>query len=108
MTPYSLFVTPYFPMNHHGLHHLHRRKRVHNKKYQPYPHPHKFKALIDHLVYFVGIIGPMFGAVQAYKIWSTQNAAGVSVMMFGSHIFFQHGLADVCFSSQRKTSYRDV
>ena len=75
-------------VNDNGLYHVQKRKRAHDKKLEPYPHPHKFKGFIDHLVYVVGILGPMFGAAQVYKIWSTQNAAGVSLLMFGSHIVF--------------------
>ena len=51
-------------VNDNGLYHVQKRKRAHDKKLEPYPHPHKF------------------------KIRSTQNAAGVSLLMFGSHIVF--------------------
>ncbi len=74
----------------HGLYHLHRRKRAHDKskKLEPYPHPHRFKAFIDHTVYCIGVIGPLLGGVQAYKIWSTQDARGVSLSLFGFNIIF--------------------
>ena len=71
-----------------ALHHLQKRKRDNDQKLEPYPHPHKFKAFIDNMVYAAGILGPMFGVAQVYKIWSTQNAAGISLLMFGSHIAF--------------------
>ncbi|PLX28814.1 hypothetical protein C0581_00785 [Candidatus Parcubacteria bacterium] len=71
-----------------ALHHLNKRKRVHTKELEPYPHPRKFKAFVDHAVYAAGILGPMFGALQVYKIWSTQNASGVSLSLFGSHVVF--------------------
>ncbi len=65
----------------HPLHHLHKRKRIHQNKEQ-YPHPHSFKRFMDHLVYVMGIIGPLMGSLQAYKIWSEKNAGGVSVPLF--------------------------
>ncbi len=74
----------------HGLYHLHRRKRIHNKKkeYEPYPHPEKFKAMIDRIVYLIGVLGPALGGVQAYKIWTTKNATGVSLSLFGFNMIF--------------------
>ena len=76
--------------NGQGLYHLHRRKRAHNKtkKLQPYPHPDKFPAFIDRVVYFIGVIGPLLGGVQVYKIWSTQDATGVSLSLFGFSMIF--------------------
>ena len=69
------------------IHHLHKRKRIHQKK-EKYPHPNKFKYYLDHLIYLVGVLAPLSGAVQSYKIWAYQNASGVSLFMFGSHIVF--------------------
>ena len=76
------------------LHHIQKRKRLYQKrknlkkKYEPYPHPNKLKASVDDLVYAVGVLGPLFGSVQVYKIWVYKDAAGVSVLLFGSGIIF--------------------
>lgn len=69
-----------------ALHHLHKRKRAHQKK-ETYPHPNKLKFFWDHLIYVVGILNPLAGSTQAYKIWAEQTADGVSIVMFAFNIF---------------------
>ena len=69
------------------LHHIHKRKRVH-KELEQYPHPNRLKQVMDKLVYAVGILGPAFGTTQVYKIWTEQNASGISLAMFGPHMLF--------------------
>ncbi len=64
------------------IHHIHKRKRIH-QKHEKYPHPKKGKRYIDRIVYIFGIIGPLTGAAQSYKIWSLKEAAGLSIIMFG-------------------------
>ena len=68
------------------IHHIHKRKLV-TKNNDPYPHPDKLKRYLDHLVYFFGVIGPLTGAVQAYKIWQIKDATGVSLTMFVFGVF---------------------
>lgn len=70
----------------HPVHHLHKRKRIHHKQEQ-YPHPHPFKRFLDHAIYVIGIVAPLIGGTQAYKIWSEQTAAGVSLTMFAFNLF---------------------
>lgn len=67
------------------FHHLHKRKRIHQHKEQ-YPHPHPHKRMVDKLVYVVGVITPLLTAQQAYMIFSTQVATGVSIVTFGGFI----------------------
>ena len=62
-----------------GLHHFHRRKRIYIN-HEPYPHPNKWKRLMDKLIYIVGIIGPIMTIPQILKIWIDKNAAGISVI----------------------------
>lgn len=73
-----------------GFFHINRRKRIYDahKTYEPYPHPDKFKATVDHVVYIIGIIGPLLGGVQAYKIWHLRDATGVSLSLFGFNMMF--------------------
>ena len=66
------------PVHNPGLHHFHRRKRIY-LKHEPYPHPDKWKRLIDKLVYVVGIAGPVMTLPQVTKIWLNKNAAGISL-----------------------------
>lgn len=62
-----------------GLHHFYKRKRIH-EKHEPYPHPQKFKRIMDKLIYVVGIVGPIFTLPQLFKIWIGKNATGVSAI----------------------------
>ena len=70
----------------HGLHHFHKRKRIH-QKLEPYPHPNKWKRLVDHLIYVVGIFGPIMTVPQLLKIWVEKNAAGVSAVSWTAYFF---------------------
>ncbi len=68
------------------IHHYHVRKRVFHKD-EPYPHPDRFKRLLDRSVYFVGVIGPIMTLPQLYMIWHNQNAEGVSIWTWGAYGF---------------------
>lgn len=63
----------------HGLHHFHKRKRIH-KKLEQYPNPDKFKRFMDNAIYGIGIFGPIMTIPQVWTIWIHQNAAGVSTI----------------------------
>lgn len=70
------------------IYHIHRRRRVHRKKfyknkYQPYPHPDRFKRVVDYLVYAVTIFVPTMTALQASKIWLEKDAEGISIVTWG-------------------------
>ena len=62
-----------------GLHHFHRRKRIYIN-HEPYPHPDKWKRLMDKLIYFVALVGPIMTLPQVIKIWIEKNAAGISII----------------------------
>ncbi len=64
-----------------GLHHLHKRKRQ-TKKLEPYPHPEPLKRFLDHIIYAVCILTPMIVLPQVWKIWSEQNASGISLITY--------------------------
>ena len=68
-----------------ALHHVHKRKRIHLKK-EAYPHPGKLKNFFDRLVYIVGILMPIFTIPQAWAIWSTGTAAGVSLTTWTANL----------------------
>ena len=46
---------------------------------------HKKSPLIDRLIYFGGIIGPIMTVPQVYQIWAGKNAAGVSVLSWSAY-----------------------
>ena len=62
-----------------AIHHLHKRKRIH-EKHEKYPHPNKWKNLLDKLIYIVAIIGPSTAIPQIVKIWVHKTAEGVSIV----------------------------
>lgn len=66
-------------MPHHslGTHHLHVRKRIH-QKHEHYPHPNKLKRVLDKAVYAIGAFGLIMTIPQITIIWVEKNAAGVS------------------------------
>lgn len=70
----------------HGFHHLHLRKRVH-QKLEKYPHPHKYKRIMDELVYVMGIFGPVMSLPQVIKIWSEQDASSISLLTWVAYLF---------------------
>jgi len=69
----------------HGLHHFHKRKRIY-QNHEQYPHPHKWKRLMDRFIYVVGVFGPLMTIPQVTKIWFEKNAAGVSVISWISYL----------------------
>ena len=69
------------PVQNPGLHHFHRRKRIY-LNHEPYPHPNKWKRLMDKLIYVVGIIGPIMTIPQVTKIWIEKNAGGISLIVW--------------------------
>ena len=62
-----------------GMHHLHKRKRVHELK-EPYPHPDKWLRAIDSLVFIVAMFGVVMTVPQVLEIWTTRSAASVSLI----------------------------
>ena len=71
-----------------NLHHLHIRKRIH-QKHEKYPHPNKWKRLIDRIVYIAAVTGPLLGLPQVIKIWAEKSTAGVSILTWGALIPYQ-------------------
>ena len=67
-----------------AIHHLHSRKRIH-QNLEPYPHPEKFKNLIDKLVYFVALFVIIMTLPQLAEIWINKNANGVSVLSWSAY-----------------------
>jgi len=70
-----------------GLHHFHKRKRIH-LKHEKYPHPNKGIRFLDKLIFVVGVLGPLMTIPQVIKIWVEHNAAGVSFLTWSSFLIF--------------------
>ena len=72
----------------HGIsHHLHKRKRVH-EKLEKFPHPHKGIKFLDEFLLLIAAISPLSTVPQIIKIYSTKNAIGVSKLTFSFFAFF--------------------
>lgn len=61
-----------------GLHHLSKRKRALDPL-DPYPHPEKWKNILDQLLYIVSVVMPLLILPQVYIIFVHRNVAGVSI-----------------------------
>ena len=72
-------------VNTKGFHHHNIRKRIH-QKYETYPHPDKFKRVLDKTIYIIGIIGPIMTIPQLIKIWVEKNASGVSAISWCAYL----------------------
>jgi len=60
-----------------ALFHLHKRKRFH-LNLEPFPHPKKWKKILDKIIYAAGIAASLLVIPQVVKIWFNQDASGVS------------------------------
>lgn len=66
-------------MQNQGHHHLHVRKRIY-KKLEAYPHPEAFRRLLDRLMVFIAIAGPLAALPQVYDVYTTHNVGGLSMI----------------------------
>lgn len=65
------------------MHHYHTRRRA-----EPFPARTYGMRLLDFVVYVAGIAGPLATVPQIVKIYSTQDAAGVSLMSWSIFALF--------------------
>lgn len=70
--------------------HIHKRERKarHHKKLKPYPSRNKKIHFLDRFLLFIGIVGPMTAIPQIYKIYSTMNSSGVSLLTWTFSMIF--------------------
>jgi uncharacterized protein with PQ loop repeat len=64
-----------------GIHHIHRRKRVHHNL-EPYPHKDKYVRLLDQLLLVIAIVAPIMSIPQVLKIYLHHNSSGISTFSF--------------------------
>jgi len=68
-----------------GPHHFQIRKRIH-QKHEPYPHPKKWKRIVDKMIYIAGFFVLAMTIPQLIKIWIEQNAAGISIITWSAYL----------------------
>jgi uncharacterized protein with PQ loop repeat len=66
------------------IHHLHKRKRIH-EKHEQYPHPQRLKRVVDRLIYVVGVFVPAMTALQSIKIWIEKDASGIALITWAGY-----------------------
>ncbi len=66
------------------MHHMHLRKRVH-QNLEPYPHPDKWKNLLDNLVFAFAMFSALMTVPQLVQVWGSGSAAGVSPLSWGAY-----------------------
>lgn len=67
------------------IRHIHKRKK-HAVKCEEYPHPQIAKRIMDRLIYVVCFATPIVAIPQAWKIWSKQNADGISLISYSGFL----------------------
>lgn len=78
------------------IHHIHKRKRRSKKLDATLPY-NPLKKMLDKIIYIVCILTPVLILPQIWRIWSEQNAAGISLityigLMIGNIIWIIYGL----------------
>lgn len=64
--------------------HKHTRKRLF-ENLEPYPHPNKWKNLVDKMIYFIAFFGIVFTIPQITNIWIDNNYEGVSLLSWSAY-----------------------
>jgi uncharacterized protein with PQ loop repeat len=60
------------------LHHIHKRKRLH-QKLEKYPHPQKWIRFLDKFLIIAAIVGPAMTIPQIVKIYSLRDASSIAL-----------------------------
>jgi len=68
-----------------GMHHLHKRKRVHELK-EPYPHPDKWISTLDSLVFVIALFSVVMTIPQVLDIWVNKSAQNVSLVSWAAYL----------------------
>lgn len=66
-----------------AMHHIHKRR-----KRKDIVNEGKFVKFLDRFLIIVGVISPMMTLPQIFKIYSAQNAAGVSIISWTFYAIF--------------------
>ncbi|MCK4997642.1 hypothetical protein KAS08_05030 [Candidatus Pacearchaeota archaeon] len=70
-----------------GVHHIHKRKRAH-EKLEKFPHNNKYIRGLDKFLIIIAIIGPLVALPQILQIFVLKNASGVSALSWGLYALF--------------------
>lgn len=70
-----------------GIHHVHRRKRAH-QKLSAYPHENKCVRFLDKFLIVIAVVGPLIALPQILQIFVSKDASGVSGLSWGLYAVF--------------------
>jgi uncharacterized protein with PQ loop repeat len=65
-----------------GLHHINKRKRVHNKKLKKYPNKDPKIKFLDNYMLLIGSMAPLFTIPQIIKIYTIKDSSGLEPVTF--------------------------
>lgn len=63
----------------HSLHHIHQRKRVH-EKHEPFPNPRPGIRFLDRLLVVLAVAGPLVSIPQIVTLYQTRATNGFSLI----------------------------
>lgn len=69
------------------VHHQNIRKRI-SIKHEPFPSHDKVKRAFDGVIYVAAFLAPIMHFPQLFKIWTSHNASGVSLISWASFSVF--------------------
>ncbi|MBD3157122.1 hypothetical protein GF369_04820 [Candidatus Peregrinibacteria bacterium] len=67
------------PVGTHVHHHIIHRKKKKKNKHKRGMRKHVKKNILDRMIYFAGIAGPVMTLPQVFKIWMEKSAEGVAL-----------------------------
>jgi len=70
-----------------GFHHLRSRVLI-GKDLEPFPARNSWKRFLDHLMYGVGVFGPLALLPQVVQIYTMKDASGISLASWALLAFF--------------------
>ena len=47
----------------------------------------KWQAFLDHIIFFIGVLGPILTLPQLIKVWAGKDASGLSMMTWSLWLF---------------------
>ncbi len=74
------------PQANQALHHLHKRKRVH-QNLETLPSSNPWKNFLDKAIYVISFLGPLFTIPQVTEVWIGKDASGVSLISWVAYTF---------------------
>jgi MtN3 and saliva related transmembrane protein len=70
-----------------GLHHFHKIRRYKKRKKEgTVIQPVRWHGYLDHIIYFVGFVGPIMTIPQLIKVWGQHSVEGLSAVSWSAYL----------------------